>query len=261
VKKGIFFQIVIIFLVLLTWNIFHLGYEFQKDTYEKSVSESQMIVLSMQSNTLELLSSKINEFNYIKDSIIIQDSVISQTLIDCYELNDNNDILRSYVLPTAMQINFEGGKFKIEQKQELERILLEYTPAIIYYYDNARWQINQKKIMILTKGYYSGFGLFIIFMLFITIFLRIHFEMKSNHFWKVYYSSGGHLGKRRTQFSINSLYLCFIPLFLNAAIYFALLLYFQLLPVEIDYRYFVIEFVTLVFSAIFSGLYLGKDLK
>ena len=61
-KKGIFFQTFIIFIVLLSWNIFHLGYEFQKDTYEKNISESQMIVLSMQGNTLDILSSKIQKF-------------------------------------------------------------------------------------------------------------------------------------------------------------------------------------------------------
>jgi len=261
VKKGIFFQLIIIFLVLLAWNILHLGYEFQKDTYEKNISGSQMIVLSMQGNTLEILSSKIQEFDFIADISIIPDSVISQTLIKSYGLKESNDILSSYILPTAMQINFNGEKFKLEQKEELERILLEYTPAVIHYFDDAHWQINQNKIMLLTKSYYAGFGLLIIFMLFITIFLRIHFETKSNHFWKVYYSSGGHLGKRRTQFFINSLYLCLIPLILNTAIYFALFLYFQLLPVEIDYRYFGIELVTLIFSAIFSGLALGKELK
>jgi len=260
VKKGIFFQIVFIFLVLLAWNLFHLGYEFQKDIYEKNISGSQMVVLSMQGNTLEILSSKIKEFDYINKISIIQDSVISQTLIKSYELIESNDILSSFILPTAMQINFNGEKFKIEQKNEIEKILLEYTPAVIYYFDDTHWQINQNKILILTKGYYAGFGLFIIFMLFITIFLRIHFETRSNHFWKVYYSCGGHFGKRRKQFFINSLFLCFIPLILNASIYFALL-YFQLLPVEIDYRYFGIELTTLILSAISSGLFLGKDLR
>jgi len=260
VKKGIFFQIIIIFLILLAWNLFHLGYEFQKDTYERNISSSQMVVLSMQGNTLKILSSKIQEFDYINEISIIQDSVISQTLIKSYELKESNDILRSYILPTAMQISFEGDKFKIEQKIELERTLLEYTPVVIYYFDDAYWQINQNKIIILTKGYYAGFGLFIIFMLFITIFLRIHFETKSNHFWKVYYSSGGHFGKRRKQFFINSLYLCFIPFILNAAIYFALFSL-QFLPVEIDYRFFGIELATLILSALFSGLFLGKELK
>ena len=97
-------------------------------------------------------------------------------------------------------------------------------------------------------------------MLFISIFLRIHFEIKSDIFWKIYYSSGGQIGKRRKQFFVNSLYLCFIPLILIVAIYYAFI-YFQLLHVEIDYRFFGIELLTLAISSLFAGIALGKNLK
>lgn len=259
-KKGILFQIIIIFIVLIGWNLFHLGYEFQKDVLEDNISVSPMMLLSMHENTLDQLRSKIENDAYIKDITIIQDSVIAKTLITNYDLEDSNEILRSYLLPTAMQINFAGGKFQIEQKQELERILLEYSPDVIYYFDSARWQIDQNKIALLTKGYYIGFGLFVVFMLFTSIFLRIHFEMKSNIFWKIYYSSGGYIGKRRKQFFFNSLYLCFIPLILNVIIYYVLQ-YFQLLSVEIDYRFFGIELLTIIIGSLFAGIALGKEMK
>ena len=259
-KKGIFFQIIVVFIILLGWNLLHLGYEFQKEVFEESISSSPMMLLSMQEDTLDQLKLKIEDNDYIKEIKIIQDSVIANTLIANYDLEGSNDLLSSYLLPTAMQINFVGEKFQIEQKIEIYRILLEFSPDVIYYFDNAQWQGNLNKISLLIKGYYVGFGLFIIFMLFISIFLRVHFEMKSNDFWKIYSSSGGHLGKRRKQFFVNLLYICFIPFMLKVAIYYALI-YFQLLPVEIDYRFFGIEFLTVVISSLFAGVALGKNLK
>ena len=238
----------------------HLGYEFQKEVFEDNISSSPMMLLSMQKDTLDQLKLKIEENEYIKEISIIQDSVIANTLIANYDLEGSNDLLSSYLLPTAMQINFIGEKFQIEQKIEIDGILLEFSPDVIYYFDNTQWQGNLNKIALLTKGYYAGFGLFIIFMLFISIFLRVHFEMKSNDFWKIYSSSGGHFGKRRKQFFVNSLYICFIPLILNIAIYYGLI-YFQLLPVTIDYSLFGIEFLTVIISSLFAGIALGENLK
>ncbi|MDP8200520.1 MAG: hypothetical protein P9M11_00090 [Candidatus Tenebribacter burtonii] len=259
-KKGISFQIIVIFIVLIGWNLLHLGHKYQKNVFEDNISASPMMFLSMQENTLEQLKLKIEKNDFIRDIIIIQDSIVAQTLINNYNLGGSKNILSSYILPTAMQINFAGDKFQIEQKQELERVLLDYAPAVIYYFDNVRWQINQNKITLLAKSYYVGFGLFIILILFISIFLRIHFEIKSNVFWKIYRSSGGRFGKRRKQFLVNSLYLCSIPLILNVAIYYSLT-YFQLLHIKIDYRIFGIELLSLVISSLFAGIVLGENLK
>ena len=259
-KKGISFQIIVIFIVLVGWNLLHLGYEYQKNVFENNISASPMMLLSMQENTLEQLKLKIEKNDFIRDIIIIQDSIVAQTLITNYNLGGSKNILSSYILPTAMQINFAGDKFQIEQKRELERILLDYAPAVIYYFDSVQWQIDQNKITLLTKGYYAGFGLFIIFILFISIFLRIHFEIKSNVFWKIYRSSGGRFGKRRKQFLVNSLYLCSIPLILNVVIYYSLT-HFQLLYIKIDYRFFGIELLSLVISSLFARIALRENFK
>jgi len=182
VKKGISFQIIVIFIVLVGWNLLHLGYEYQKNVFENNISASPMMLLSMQENTLEQLKLKIEKNDFIRDIIIIQDSIVAQTLITNYNLGGSKNILSSYILPTAMQINFAGDKFQIEQKRELERILLDYAPAVIYYFDSVQWQIDQNKITLLTKGYYFGFGLFIILMLFFSIFLRYRYlPVKQKH--------------------------------------------------------------------------------
>ncbi|MCD6177060.1 MAG: hypothetical protein J7K29_04410 [Candidatus Cloacimonetes bacterium] len=259
-KKGISFQIIVIFIVLVGWNLLHLGYEYQKNVFENNISASPMMLLSMQENTLEQLKLKIEKNDFIRDIIIIQDSIVAQTLITNYNLGGSKNILSSYILPTAMQINFAGDKFQIEQKRELERILLDYAPAVIYYFDSVQWQIDQNKITLLTKGYYAGFGLFIILILLISIFLRIHFEIKSNVFWEIYRSSGGRFGKRRKQFFVNSLYLCSIPIILNVVIYYSLM-HFQLLHLKIDYRFFGIELLSLVIGSLFARIVLRENLK
>ncbi|MDP8268848.1 MAG: hypothetical protein P9L97_08990 [Candidatus Tenebribacter davisii] len=259
-KKGIFFQIIVIFFILLGWNLLHIGYDFQKDLFERNISSLPMMVLSMQENTLEQVKIRIEKKDYIEDIIIIQDSVIAQTLISNYDLVEGNEILRSYILPTAMQINFRGEIFQIEQKQELDKILLEYSPGVIHYFDDQRWQIDQNKISLLTKAYYAGFGIFIIFMMFIAILLRVHFEMKNDHFWKIFHSSGGNYRKRGTQYFINSIYICLIPLILNLAIYYTIR-YMQLLSVKIDYKIFGIEILTIIISSVFAAITLREHLK
>lgn len=259
-KKGIFFQIIIIFIILVGWNLLHIGYKFQKDVFEDNLSESPMMLLSMHTDILKQLKTSIEKRDYINSITVLQDSIIAQTLIDSYELDSNEDILKSYVLPTAMQINFVGKSFQFEQKNELENMLLEYSPKVIYYFNDREWQIVQDKISLLIKIYYICFGSFIVFTLFFSTFFRYHFEMKSNTFWKIYYSSGGHYRKRSKQFLVNSLYICFIPLILNLILYYAIK-YFQILSVEIDYRYFGIELLTVIFSSFIAGLISGKNLK
>jgi len=248
------------FIILVSWNLLHLGYEFQKDIFEDSISKSPMILLSMRTEILDQLTNELKTKNYINNINVIQDSIIAQTLIDSYELYGNEDILRSYVLPTAVQITFKGDNFKFAQKEELEKLLLELKPELIFYFDDIDWEIVQTKIDLLTKIYFILFGGFIAFTLFFASFFRYHFEMKSNTFWKIYYSSGGHYKKRRKQYFANTLYVCFIPFILNLIVYYALQ-YFQLLDLEIDYKYFGIELLTIVLSSLIAALALGKNLK
>lgn len=248
------------FIILASWNLLHLGYEFQKDIFEDDISKAPMIILSMHTEILEQLNKNLETKNYINNLNVIQDSIIAQTLIDSYELDGNEDILRSYVLPTAVQITFKGEYFQFEQKEELEKILLEHKPEVIFYYDDIEWELVQGKIELLTKVYYILFGGFIAFMLFFASFFRYHFEIKSNVFWKIYYSSGGHYKKRRKQYFVNTLLVCFVPMILTLTIYFVLR-YFQMLSFEIDYKYFGIELLTVLFSSLIAALALGKNLK
>jgi len=99
VKKGIFFQVIVIFIVLLGWNLLHLGFQFQKDIFEDSISSSPMMLLSMQENTLKQLRTKIENNDYIKEVTIIQDSVIAKILIENYDLENSMKYLDHICCP------------------------------------------------------------------------------------------------------------------------------------------------------------------
>ncbi|MCF7857910.1 MAG: hypothetical protein K9N07_01095 [Candidatus Cloacimonetes bacterium] len=255
-----FFQISMVFLIILAWNMLFVGFELQKEEHYDNISSSPMIILSMQEETLIQLKDNLDTYSFIENITIIQDSVIAQTLIREYDLEQNTEILSSYILPTAMELRFKGEEFNELQKKELERTLLGYSPSVIYYHDNASWEKHQNKLLVLTKGYITGFGFCLIFTIFISIFLRIHFAMKSSKFWKIYYSAGGYPGKRKRQFLFNTLLLCTIPIILNLLAYYTLR-YFNLLKVAIDFRLFVLELITLIFSYTVTRIILRKSLK
>jgi len=150
--------------------------------------------------------------------------------------------------------------FKLHKKKELEKILSssEYIELIVNYDSDLR-QINRNKLELLTKIYYGGNVLLLILLLFITMFLRIHFEIKSNDFWQIFRSSGGSRKMRRKQFLLNSLWLCFVPLLLVTGLYFAAM-YFKYINIQIDYRLFGVEFIAIVISILMSRIFLGKNI-
>lgn len=217
-----------------------------------------MILFSMDLNSLDSLSSDISERSYIKEVIVESDSTVSENIITDYGLNGAQNILEKYALPNVMSIYFDGEKFKSVQKDELEKIILNY-PDVVMNYDIPSWAVSRMKIKMLHRTYLIGNGLFFFFLLFITVFLRIHFEMKSNEFWKIFRTSGGSPKIRRKQFLINSLWTGLFPVAFVFIVYFAAL-YFQYLRIEIDYRLFGIEFAAMLFSTLIARISLGKNI-
>ncbi len=259
-KKGIFFQIIIIIILLTTWDLLHIGYNHQKKALEANISELPMLIFSNDVTLLDSLAKEFDNLSFIKNIIIEADSIIAEKLISGYGLDNAKAILSSYNLPSLMNISFDGALFQTTQKEELEKILSssEYIELIVNY-DTDLWQINRNKLELLTKVYWGGNGLILILLLFIAVFLRIHFEIKSNDFWQIFRSSGGSRKMRRKQFLLNSFWLCFIPLLLVTGIYFAVM-YFKYLNIQIDYRLFGVEFAVIIISILMSRIVLGKNI-
>ena len=259
-KKGIFFQIIIIIILLVTWDLLHIGFNHQKKMLEANISELPMFIFSNNVTLLDSLAKEFGNLSFIRNIIIEADSIVAEKLISGYGLDNAKAILSSYNLPSLMKISFDGALFQIPQKEELEKILSssENIEQIVNY-DSDLWQINRNKLELLTKIYWGGNGLILVLLIFIIVFLRIHFEIKSNDFWQIFRSSGGNRKMRRKQFLLNSLWLCFAPLLLVTGLYFAAM-YFKYLNIQIDYRLFGVEFAAIIISILMSRIFLGKNI-
>jgi hypothetical protein len=260
VKKGIFFQIIILIILLATWNLLHIGYNHQKKVLEANISELPMLIFSTDVILLDSLAKELDDLSYIRNITIEADSIIAEKLISGYGLDNAKDILSSYRLPSLMNISFDGTAFQTPQKEELKKILTSsgYTELTINY-DSDLWQLNRDKLKLLTKIFYGGNALILVLFLLISVFLRIHFEIKSNDFWQIFRSSGGNRKVRRKQFLLNSLWLCFVPLLLATGLYFAAM-YFKYINIQIDYRLFGVEFAAIIISILMSRIFLGKNI-
>lgn len=258
-KKGIFFQIVIITIILLVWNVIHLGYQYQKNIFEEQLAGIPMILISQDVGSLYSLRSEIDSLKIIRNIIIEPDSVIAQNLMSHYQIEEAESLLGNFHLPSIMKIFFTGKEFSSTTKLNLENHLIDLYPQIVINYDNNYWVKSDKKIRLLTQSYYYGNGFLALFLIVTIIFLRLFYESKFHEYWRIYRNSGGKRKKRRKQFFINSLRICLFPIILNFAAYFALQ-YYNYLPLEIDFRFFAGEFVIVVFSVLLSRLFLGKNL-
>ncbi len=256
-KKNIVFQFIIILLILIFWNLIHLGYNFQKQNYFTEISEIPIILFSEEPGTLDSLKIQINQLNYIARIFIQNKTEIMEDLISKYDLDSVKTVLEDHSLPNVMNIFPDGKNFNRVHKDELMNIIT--APDLSFEYDHGLWESIHTKIDLLDKSYRFLNILMIIFFLFLTVFLRIHFEFKHDHFWKIYRASGGKFYQRRKYFMINSLILIFVPVLL---IYFSYLLLLNnaVLSIEIEPVYFGLEIVVLVFSSIISFMILGKRL-
>jgi len=259
VKKGIFFQIVVITLILLVWNILHLGYKYQKNIFEDQLSKTPMILIGQDARTLDSLRSDIDSLKIIRKIILEPDSVIARNLMNNYQLEEAEYLLDAFHLPSVMKIFFTGRDFSSTAKLDLEDHIISGYPQIVINYDNSFWVKSNKKTELLNKSYLYGNGFLVLFLVTTIIFLRLYFESKRNDYWRIYRNSGGKRKKRRKQFFGASLLICLIPIILNFAAYFALQ-YYNYLPLEIDLRYFAAKFGIVVFSLFLSRIFLGNHI-
>ena len=258
-KQSIFLQILIITLIIFGWNIFHLGYNYQKNYYETQLSENPMILVSPYSVIFKTLEARIDTFRSVDFIVIESDSLIAEMLIESYDLGSASELIGNFDLPSIMKIYLNGKFYDLQQKTTLENIISKGYPEIVINYDDIYWYDSQLKKNLLFRSYLFGNAFIIVFMLIFSIFLRLFFESKSNEYWRIYKKSGGNLILRKKKYWINSLLICFIPILLTAGAYFGLK-YFQLLPIEMDIRFFAGEFAFILLSVLISRIILGKHI-
>lgn len=250
-KKGLIFQLFITLILIISWNFIHLGFEYSKGKIFQKASTSELIIFAESYNNLQKLNQELKQVYYIENTTVLSDTTIADELITEYDLGDVRDILVSYNLPNIMTILFDGRTFRISEKNEFTKFLEENYPEIIVNFDEEFWQNQEKELVFAKKSYYLANIVFILLLLFIITFMRIHFEIKHNDFWQIFKSAGGKYNKRSLAFLSDSLLLSSIPMILITATYYTLF-YKGILLYEIDYRIFITELAALILSALLA---------
>lgn len=258
-KQSIFIQILILILILFGWNIFHLGYNYQQDFYHSQLSEKPLILVSPHSAVFNALQAKIDTFHSVDFVVVETDSMIAAMLIENYDLGNASALIGNFELPSIMKIYLNGEYYNIHQKSALEKIISAEYPEIVMNYDDNYWHNAQSQKNILARVYLIGNVFIIIFLIIISVFLRLHFESKSNEYWWIFKKSGGNPRLRKKKFWTNSLLLSIIPILFTTAVYFGLR-YFNFLPVTMKIKYFAGEFAVIMLSVFISRIALGKKI-
>ena len=258
-KKGIILQFIIILIFLTCWNLLHLGYNFQKETYETELSKTPIVLFSYDYNFLKSLKIKTDSSYYILRTEIIKDTTIIKELTEIYQLDKAKNILSKYMVPSVMKIYPDGKYYKKNQKNELEKLITEEYWNITFNYNENFWITIQEKMELLKMIYKILNAAIVIFVLIIITSLRVFYESKSNHYWEIYRISGGYSNLRNKNFWMNTIILTIFPFILiNALFYFAN--YLNYLNFEIDYQLWGIEFLTLFISFLISRIILGDKI-
>ena len=253
VKKGLVFQILITLILLVSWNLIHLGFEYQKEDFFEKASKIEMIIFAEDFGDLQELKRDLQQVYYIDRVEVVSDTTVADELIATYDLGNVSDILVSYNLPNIMSINFDGRTFREAEKIEFEQFLKEKYPKLNVNFDDEIWLKNEKDLLFIKKSYQVANIIIFLLLLFIVNFLRIHFEIKHNEFWHIFRSAGGKYNRRTIEFLKDSFILCLIPIALVVAVYY-FLIFKGYLIYEIDYRIFIIELAALILSALISRI-------
>ena len=273
-KKGIFFQIITITIFLIFWNSLHFGkhlhiriFEQKKIQIYQKLSPIPIIIFSYKLDALYSIKSKLNSFLSVDSLQIEEQTKISERLIAEYQLSQSSEVLSRYTLPNVMKIYLKGEFFHKSEKDAIWRIIKENDEAADINYDNEFWekiQVEadnvQPSINFLNFAYLIANGVIIVFLIFFVIFMRIHFEIKRDQFWKIFQISGGKKNSRAKMFFLNSFILSIIPTGLNFGAYFAAI-YFDYLQIQIDIKLFIIELGTLMFAYLLTSLFLIRRFK
>jgi len=257
VKKGIIFQIFVVFVILAIWNTLHFVYLTQERHYLLRLEKIPIIAFSNDLPALQAIQTELDSLNYIKETILEKNEKIISEVINNHNLEEVKKFLDETKIPNVLKIYFRGDLFGEKQKYQTMKQLSEITDELAF--NNYNWKVIHRKINLLRKIYQIANIAVIMLLLFIFVFLRIHFEIKRDEFWKIFYAAGGKYNARRHSFILSSLLLCLLPLILSWGAYFGLT-YFKIVNPIIPYSAVFPQIITLIVASVFSAIFMGKRL-
>jgi len=255
-NKGIAFLFFIILVLLLVWNCLPLAYNYQKNVFSSEIEDYPILLISESSGSLDSLKVRMLNIDYVENIEIERDSVISEKLIEIYKLDNARNILTKYDLPDVMKIYISGIQFNLESLDDFDLLMKNEFPELNYKYNTKPLFDLEIKRDILLKVFYIAFLIMILITILIVGFLRFHFEIQKNTYWKIFREAGGYSNHRNKQYWMNTLLLLFVPLALVAGSYYVLNFY-GLIPLVIYPIFFGIQFLTLLCSSLLTKIFLG----
>jgi hypothetical protein len=255
-NKSILALFFIILLLLIIWNTIPYAYHLQKQFYNKEIMQTPVLVISASGSRLDSLAALLQDQNIISKIVIERDSLITEKLIKNYQLEKARSILLKYDLPDVMHIYLEGNETNYIAYKELEDLVSFTYPDLKFRYDPDMILRHDLKSDKLFTIYFLVNAAVALFVLILITFLRYHFEVKKNYYWKIFREAGGRSNHRNRQYWLNSVLLILSPVALILAIYYLLSEY-NLITFRIDQYLFIIQFTILLLGSFLSRIFLG----
>jgi len=258
-NKYIVFLFVIIFILLIAWNLIPWLLQQQKNIYLSEVEENPIVLIIKSSAELDSLSILLDDLNYIENYVVERDSIISSLLIETYNLERAKNILAKYDLPDIIKIYLDFSQYDLNKYFQLEKLIKTQYPNVIYKYNNRKLLDFETRKNQLLNVFYLINGIVIIFVLLLLTFLRYYFESKQSNYWKIFRESGGHSTYRNRQYWLNSILLCVVPTGIITGVYYLFQTY-GIISFEINFYLFIVQFVTLILSSMLGRLFMGEKI-
>lgn len=256
-RKGIFVQLLIVTIGMIFWNLGNIAYCWQYERYVSELSRQPMLLYSRSYDKLTLLKEELNQYSYVSFVSIEADTLVARNLIDTYKLDQAENILNNYTLPSVMTIYFFGENFAKANQEELYEIInKKYEINNVIYNDeealHIKAQLNDFKFIY--EAIYLIYGILFFIIL---LMMRIYYERRQDRFWEIYQLSGGKAGGRGKRYLWYSFLLLLFPAFFMAGLYYAAL-HFGYLSYHIKYLHFCIQAAVVIFTSLFARLFLGR---
>ena len=255
-NRSILALFLITLLLLIIWNTIPYAYHVQKQLYNEEIMQTPILVISESGSRLDSLAILLQDHSMIRKIVIERDSLITENLIRNYQLEKARVILLKYDLPDVMHIYLEGNETNYIAYTELENLVSIKYPGLNFRYDPdmiLQHDLKNDKLFSIYLFVNLAVALFILILI---TFLRYHFEIKKNYYWKIFREAGGRSNHRNRQYWLNSLLLILSPLALILATYFILTEY-NLITFGIDRYLFIIQFTILLLGSFLSRIFLG----
>lgn len=256
-RKGIFVQLLIVTIGMIIWNLGNIAYGWQNDRYVSELSRQPMLLYSRSYAKLTLLQEELNQYPYVSFVSIEADTLVAKNLIDTYNLDQAENILNNYTLPSVMTIFFFGENFaKANQEELYELINKKYEINNVIFNDDEALHIKEQidEFSFIYESIYLIYGLLFFIIL---LMMRIYYERRQDRFWEIYRLSGGKAGGRGKRYLWYSFLLLLFPAVFMGGLYYTAL-HFGYLSYHISYVHFCIQAGVVIGTSLLARLFLGR---